>query len=99
MVPCAPGGRKTSELRFRQPDDEAIEFIRYLDLASQATIRLAEHNPVEHTKFRDFGRGNPRQPLRINIAMAGAATARTAAIGQHAWHRVLDGSLHQRISG
>src|SRR6185503_20414084 len=77
-------------LAFGRSHDQSIERGRHLDLAGQPAVGLELDGEVQHLLFHVLARQQLRQPLRIDIDMAGGAGARPAAIGIDARDAVLD---------
>ena len=74
--------------------DQAVEFVRHLDLAGEPGIRLDVLGEVQHRLLHGRGRAGLAAPGLVHIDVAGGAGAGAAAVGVDPGNVVLHGALH-----
>jgi virginiamycin B lyase len=82
-------------LRFREPDDKAIQSISQIDLAAEARVAAQFIDRVEHFLFVAVARAHTLRPIRIDIDMAGGAGAIAAAISIDTRYSIVSRRPHQ----
>src|SRR3982074_3507819 len=94
-----PGAIVKSDLPFRQPQHQAVEFRRDLDLARQAAVGLTSGGgTVEQRVLLIAHRGQPVDPFVIDIDMAGGAHGIAAAFGHDLVDAMPRRSLHRALA-
>src|SRR5579864_3314359 len=84
-----------SELRLRQAYDHAIEFRGDLDLAAKPAADSDFEQAVNQRFLVFLSLRQMNDPCFINEAVAGSATATSAAIGNNSRYAMVDRGLHQ----
>lgn len=84
------------KLRFRHHDLDAIECLRHNDLATEPAVWARLQHTLEHVFFHAVRSLELAEPGFVDVAMAGGATAGTAAFAYDAIDHVIHGALHDR---
>ena len=78
---------------------QPLQLRRQLDLAGQPAVGAAfVGDKIQHLQLGRLGRGQQRQLRQVDIAMAGAASAATAAFGEKAVDAVFFSGLQQGLA-